>query len=202
MVSLWKFPDKNLDNAEEAADQFKLIQAAYDVLSDPQERAWYVHIFFNIQRVLPASQYLNCFMYNVCGLRMSWFDASVSLCVAGMTITGRLFWKEEWVETMKTTALTCCSTSRSPATLATEMTRRLVFVVMCARIMLLTTRSHIKPSTWSFLQTRKMQIETESQSTKETSFSPWSHILQRINQLCYYMIFGQHNPFFSLRGWE
>ncbi|XP_071322144.1 dnaJ homolog subfamily C member 21 isoform X4 [Trachinotus anak] len=34
-------PDKNLDNAEEASEQFKLIQAAYDVLSDPQERAWY-----------------------------------------------------------------------------------------------------------------------------------------------------------------
>ncbi len=34
------FIDKNLDNAEEAAEQFKLIQAAYDVLSDPQERAW------------------------------------------------------------------------------------------------------------------------------------------------------------------
>ncbi|XP_033035221.1 dnaJ homolog subfamily C member 21 isoform X3 [Trachypithecus francoisi] len=34
-------PDKNLDNAAEAAEQFKLIQAAYDVLSDPQERAWY-----------------------------------------------------------------------------------------------------------------------------------------------------------------
>uniref|UniRef100_A0A8C4RLE6 DnaJ homolog subfamily C member 21 n=1 Tax=Erpetoichthys calabaricus TaxID=27687 RepID=A0A8C4RLE6_ERPCA len=34
-------PDKNLDNAEEAAEQFKLIQAAYDVLSDPQEKAWY-----------------------------------------------------------------------------------------------------------------------------------------------------------------
>lgn len=32
--------DKNLENAEEAAEQFKLIQAAYDVLSDPQERAW------------------------------------------------------------------------------------------------------------------------------------------------------------------
>uniref|UniRef100_A0A8C5L526 DnaJ homolog subfamily C member 21 n=1 Tax=Jaculus jaculus TaxID=51337 RepID=A0A8C5L526_JACJA len=31
-------PDKNLDNAAEAAEQFKLIQAAYDVLSDPQER--------------------------------------------------------------------------------------------------------------------------------------------------------------------
>ncbi|KAE8636525.1 hypothetical protein XENTR_v10003030 [Xenopus tropicalis] len=34
-------PDKNLDNSEEAAEQFKLIQAAYDVISDPQERAWY-----------------------------------------------------------------------------------------------------------------------------------------------------------------
>ncbi|XP_037548556.1 dnaJ homolog subfamily C member 21 [Nematolebias whitei] len=34
-------PDKNLESAEEAAEQFKLIQAAYDVLSDPQERAWY-----------------------------------------------------------------------------------------------------------------------------------------------------------------
>ncbi|XP_044148694.1 dnaJ homolog subfamily C member 21 isoform X2 [Bufo gargarizans] len=34
-------PDKNLDNAEEASEQFKLIQAAYDVISDPQERAWY-----------------------------------------------------------------------------------------------------------------------------------------------------------------
>ncbi|XP_018418959.1 PREDICTED: dnaJ homolog subfamily C member 21 [Nanorana parkeri] len=34
-------PDKNLDNSEEAAEQFKLIQAAYDVLGDPQERAWY-----------------------------------------------------------------------------------------------------------------------------------------------------------------
>ncbi|XP_069026747.1 dnaJ homolog subfamily C member 21 isoform X2 [Embiotoca jacksoni] len=34
-------PDKNLDNAEETAEHFKLIQAAYDVLSDPQERAWY-----------------------------------------------------------------------------------------------------------------------------------------------------------------
>ncbi|KAM8960889.1 dnaJ homolog subfamily C member 21 [Pelodytes ibericus] len=34
-------PDKNLDNSEEAAEHFKLIQAAYDVISDPQERAWY-----------------------------------------------------------------------------------------------------------------------------------------------------------------
>ena len=34
-------PDKNLDNAAEAAEQFKVIQEAYDVLSDPQETAWY-----------------------------------------------------------------------------------------------------------------------------------------------------------------
>ncbi|XP_078392113.1 dnaJ homolog subfamily C member 21-like, partial [Cetorhinus maximus] len=34
-------PDKNLENPEDAAERFKLIQAAYDVLSDPQERAWY-----------------------------------------------------------------------------------------------------------------------------------------------------------------
>ncbi|EDS42997.1 J protein type 1 [Culex quinquefasciatus] len=34
-------PDKNLDNAEEANQQFLLVQAAYDVLSDGQERAWY-----------------------------------------------------------------------------------------------------------------------------------------------------------------
>lgn len=34
-------PDKNLDNAEVAKKEFQLIQAAYDLLSDPQERAWY-----------------------------------------------------------------------------------------------------------------------------------------------------------------
>nr|CAB3238882.1 ZF(U1like)-8 Zn-finger (U1-like)-8 [Phallusia mammillata] len=34
-------PDKNIDNSEEATEQFRLIQAAYDVLSDPQEKAWY-----------------------------------------------------------------------------------------------------------------------------------------------------------------
>ncbi|NWI85554.1 DJC21 protein, partial [Pitta sordida] len=40
-VSLRCPADKNLENTEEAAEQFRLIQAAYDVLSDPQERAWY-----------------------------------------------------------------------------------------------------------------------------------------------------------------
>ncbi|CCE79425.1 Piso0_001487 [Millerozyma farinosa CBS 7064] len=34
-------PDKNRDRIEEATEQFALIRAAYDVLSDPQERAWY-----------------------------------------------------------------------------------------------------------------------------------------------------------------
>nr|CAG4651080.1 EOG090X085R [Simocephalus serrulatus] len=32
-------PDKNLENADQAKKEFQLIQAAYEVLSDPQERA-------------------------------------------------------------------------------------------------------------------------------------------------------------------
>lgn len=34
-------PDRNFDNAEEATTLFAKVQAAYDVLSSPQERAWY-----------------------------------------------------------------------------------------------------------------------------------------------------------------
>ena len=34
-------PDKNLNCLEEAKARFQLIQQAYEVLSDPQERAWY-----------------------------------------------------------------------------------------------------------------------------------------------------------------
>jgi len=34
-------PDKNIGNEEEAELKFKEIQQAYEVLSDPQERAWY-----------------------------------------------------------------------------------------------------------------------------------------------------------------
>lgn len=33
-------PDKNLDNIDSAKEQFLLVQQAYDVLSDAQERAW------------------------------------------------------------------------------------------------------------------------------------------------------------------
>ncbi|KAI9283045.1 hypothetical protein BC943DRAFT_105309 [Umbelopsis sp. AD052] len=34
-------PDKNADRIQQATDQFALIQEAYEVLSDPQERVWY-----------------------------------------------------------------------------------------------------------------------------------------------------------------
>ncbi|XP_065168565.1 dnaJ homolog subfamily C member 21-like [Atheta coriaria] len=34
-------PDKNLSNPDEAKEQFQLVQQAYEVLSDRQERAWY-----------------------------------------------------------------------------------------------------------------------------------------------------------------
>ncbi|KAG7153866.1 DnaJ subfamily C member 21-like 3 [Homarus americanus] len=40
MALVWH-PDKNPDNMEEAKIQFQLIQAAYETLSDPQERAFY-----------------------------------------------------------------------------------------------------------------------------------------------------------------
>ncbi|KAL6267353.1 hypothetical protein P5V15_000428 [Pogonomyrmex californicus] len=34
-------PDKNLENPDEAKEQFQLVQQAWDILSDSQERAWY-----------------------------------------------------------------------------------------------------------------------------------------------------------------
>lgn len=34
-------PDKNLENTENAKEQFQFVQQAYEVLSDRQERAWY-----------------------------------------------------------------------------------------------------------------------------------------------------------------
>ncbi|TMW44997.1 hypothetical protein DOY81_009929 [Sarcophaga bullata] len=44
-------PDKNLNCLEEAKERFQLIQQAYEVLSDPQERAWYDnHREQNIER--------------------------------------------------------------------------------------------------------------------------------------------------------
>ncbi|CAD6913226.1 unnamed protein product [Tilletia controversa] len=40
-LALRHHPDKNPDNVEEAQQQFLQVQAAYDVLNDDQERAWY-----------------------------------------------------------------------------------------------------------------------------------------------------------------
>ncbi|XP_026498558.1 dnaJ homolog subfamily C member 21 [Vanessa tameamea] len=40
-LALQWHPDKNLDNLQEAKEQFQIVQNAYEVLSDPQERAWY-----------------------------------------------------------------------------------------------------------------------------------------------------------------
>lgn len=34
-------PDKNLSSPDEAKEQFQLVQQAWDILSDPHERAWY-----------------------------------------------------------------------------------------------------------------------------------------------------------------
>ncbi|KNE60184.1 hypothetical protein AMAG_05603 [Allomyces macrogynus ATCC 38327] len=34
-------PDKNRDDPQDAQDRFILVQQAYEVLTDPQERAWY-----------------------------------------------------------------------------------------------------------------------------------------------------------------
>ncbi|XP_067679805.1 dnaJ homolog subfamily C member 21-like [Haliotis asinina] len=40
-LALKYHPDKNPDNVEEATREFRLVQQAYEVLSDSQERAWY-----------------------------------------------------------------------------------------------------------------------------------------------------------------
>lgn len=48
-------PDKNMDNLEEANVKFKEVNEAYEVLSDPQERAWYDSHRESILKGTPAS---------------------------------------------------------------------------------------------------------------------------------------------------
>lgn len=70
-VTLLFLTDKNLDNAAEAAEQFKLIQAAYDVLSDPQERAWWAsHRPLSpsvVLRGISRTGYMFCFCFDLIG---------------------------------------------------------------------------------------------------------------------------------------
>ena len=40
-VSLHLLTDKNPGDVEEATAQFRLVKQAYEILTDPQERAWY-----------------------------------------------------------------------------------------------------------------------------------------------------------------
>ena len=40
-LALKYHPDKNRDDPEKAKEAFQLIQQAFEVISDPQERAWY-----------------------------------------------------------------------------------------------------------------------------------------------------------------
>ena len=40
ILALKYHPDKNLENTQEAAKMFNLVQEAYNVLSDSKERAW------------------------------------------------------------------------------------------------------------------------------------------------------------------
>uniref|UniRef100_A0A023F7B1 DnaJ homolog subfamily C member 21 n=1 Tax=Triatoma infestans TaxID=30076 RepID=A0A023F7B1_TRIIF len=60
-------PDKNLNNSEEAKEQFQLIQQAYEILSDPQERSWYDRHRDSILKGGIASDYkddsLNVYQY-------------------------------------------------------------------------------------------------------------------------------------------
>lgn len=41
LMALKYHPDKNMDNLDGATEAFREVQAAYEVLSNPQERCWY-----------------------------------------------------------------------------------------------------------------------------------------------------------------
>jgi DnaJ-class molecular chaperone len=53
-----KYIDKNLDNPEEADLRFKELQNAYGVLSDANERAWFVLIFSKVVQMVFLTKFL------------------------------------------------------------------------------------------------------------------------------------------------
>lgn len=62
-------PDKNLNNLDEAKTKFQTIQQAYEVLSDAQERAWYVCTYFGKLPPpphLPLQTNVICFCFSAC----------------------------------------------------------------------------------------------------------------------------------------
>ena len=55
------FSDKNPGDVDEATSQFKLVQQAYEVLVDPQERAWYDR---HRDAILRGGKWLS--LHNIC----------------------------------------------------------------------------------------------------------------------------------------
>ena len=97
--------DKNPDNREQATKEFLLVQQAYEVLVDPQERAWYDK---HRESILRGGNGLKKFLWYSC-----------------LLIRDKIFKKVLEKETgMKTTAWTSFSTSEHPATKDLEMIHR------------------------------------------------------------------------------
>jgi DnaJ homolog subfamily A member 5 len=70
-------PDKNHENTQAAAEKFIQIQAAYEVLSDEQERAWYDSHREQILRGTDASQDKAVVGTTVADLMKKYFDSSI-----------------------------------------------------------------------------------------------------------------------------
>ena len=122
-VSLWIFQIKTwtiLMTQPRSSSWFRRLMMSW-VIHRSELGAYECIPSLNVKRISQLSSWCksDCVMYGL--LHCGSFPVS-----AGMITTGRLCWKEEWVETMKTTVLTCCSTSQSPVILAMEMMRRWV----------------------------------------------------------------------------
>ena len=67
-IKYFLFADKNLENADEATQQFRLVQQAYEVLSDPQEKAFYDKhreaILRGGKTILEGDNYVSYALYN------------------------------------------------------------------------------------------------------------------------------------------